>query len=162
MKHFLFDAPLHAGAVRLLHRGTGALLAIQALFLLPDVSLLYGPSGVVDQALVHGRTFGITVPDIVRGTAHLTGLYEQHTVKLFAVLYIALAALLAMGLLRWVGIGALLAIHVVWHTGGSAFSYGVDYLSATALFYCLCTPRTQPVWHTPVLRLLQLHLCIIY
>ncbi|MFC3198264.1 hypothetical protein ACFOET_11635 [Parapedobacter deserti] len=162
MKHFLFDAPLRPGAIRLLHTGTGVLLAIQALFLLPDVSMLYGPAGIVDQALVHGRTFGITITDIVRGTAHLIGDYEQHFVKLIAVLYIALATMLALGRLPCVGIGTLLAIHALWHTSGSAFSYGVDYLSATALFYCLCTPRARPMWHAPALRLLQLHLCIIY
>ena len=147
MKQFLFDGPLHPSAIRLLHTGTGALLAIQVLLLLPDVSMLYGPAGLVDRALLPEPDFGIGITDGVVG---------------FAVSYIVLATLLAFGRLPWAGILVLLVFHAAWHTSGSAFSYGVDYLSSTALFYCLCTPRTRPMWHTPTLRLLQLHLCIIY
>lgn len=148
MNRFLFETPLRPGAIRLLHRGTGALLAIQFLLLAPDMGLLYGADGVVDAALLPSQSFLLSAPVLL--------------LVPLAMGYFLLSAVLAFGKLPWAGVLALLLLHGTWHTGGSAFSYGVDYLAASALFYCLCTPQSRPAWHTPAIRLLQLHLCIIY
>ncbi|MFB2121063.1 HTTM domain-containing protein [Parapedobacter sp. 2B3] len=147
MNRFLFETPLHPSAIRLLHRGTGTLLAVQFLLLLPDMALLYGADGIIDPELLPARSLllSTSVP-----------------LSVIASGYILLSVLLALGRLPWAGVLVLLVLHGAWHTRGSAFSYGVDYVSASALFYCLCTPRARPAWHTPALRLLQLHMCIIY
>ncbi len=161
MKRFFFETILHPRAVSALHTGTGALLAIQFLLLFPDLPLLYGPDGLVDHALV-ASPHGLWIADIVDYLAHLTDVAADHALYLLAALYIVLNILLAIHRLPWPGILFLLLFHGTWHTANDAFSYGADYLGASALFYCLCTPLSQPTCRTPILRLLQLHLCIIY
>lgn len=162
MERHAFNTQLQPSAVRLLHSGTGTLLALQAVLLLPDLPWLYGPAGLADEALFPPKTTFLTLADIVGYLSPPLGMAAVDLLYAIAGLYIVLNVLLALGRLPWLGILFLLLLHGAWHTSGSPFSYGVDYLSASALFYCLCTPRARPQWHRASLRLLQVHLCIIY
>src|SRR5690606_21375629 len=78
--------------------------------------------------------------------------------------YLLLCVALAAGFYsRWAAVGLCIVHHGIF-IAHPAFSYGFDYLAASAIFYCIWFPvgqRRSP-WATPCLRVLQFHLCLIY
>lgn len=159
---YFFESKVHPSAVHALHIGTGVLLTLQALYILPDIHLLYGMEGLVDHGLLPGAASGLSIVNFIAVFYDTLGIPPHILLYLFFAIYLLLLLLLAGRRLPWWGILLLMGLHHAWFLGVPAFSYGVDYLGASALFYCLCTCRTHVAWHSASLRLLQLHLCLIY
>lgn len=149
MHRFFFSDPFPPLWLALLRCGTGLLLLLTGLQLWPDFDLLYGAGSIVDHRLLSGRAG--TGPMDFTGRGHLAA-------------YIVCCALLAWG--RWPRLWAVLLcfLHHQLYLAQPAFTYGFDYIAASALFYCVWFPVGNPAsrWATPCLRVLQLHLCAIY
>lgn len=162
MFRFIFDIAIPPLAVHVLHTGTGLLLALQALLILPDIPLLYGADGMVDPDLLPGSGSTPSIGTIASYLHTWSGITASRLLVLLFAVYFLLTLLLAGRRLPWWGILLLATLHHAWFLGTPSFSYGADYLAASALFYCLCTCRPMRAWRTPALRLLQMHLCAIY
>src|SRR5690606_21616842 len=84
--------------------------------------------------------------------------------RVYLVAYVVCCAFLVWG--RWARLWAILLsfLHHQLYFAQPAFTYGFDYIAASALFYCVWFPVGNPTspWATPCLRILQLHLCVIY
>lgn len=147
---FFFSATFPPGWLPLLRCGTGILLLLTGIQLWPDFDILYGPGSIVDHRLLR-----------VGGDSFLP---MGGTSRGYLAAYIVCCALLVWG--RWARLWAILLcfLHHQLYTAQPAFSYGFDYIAASALFYCAWFPVGNPEsrWATPCLRVLQLHLCLIY
>ncbi len=95
--------------------------------------------------------------------------------KGYLISYIVLCILLTAGLFTRLTALLLCLLHQVLFMANPAFSYGFDFVAASAIFYCVCFPvghyrsvdallfgKRGCLWATPCLRVLQLHLCFIY
>lgn len=149
--------------------GTGVFLALGMLAIWPDLPMLYGAEGLVPLdllAMQRGR-IGFTVHDWAAYLERTLSLSYDLCLQLLATVYVLLATLLACRWgTRWVA-GTLLILHAGWFTIQPNWSYGYDYVAASALFYCFIFPINRSsvgvsATSTPYLRILQLHLCIIY
>lgn len=149
MHRFFFSVSFAPGWLSLLRCGTGLLLLLTGLQLWPDFDMLYGAGSIVDHRLL-SESEGTTLTGFT-GRGHL-------------VAYIVCCALLAWG--RWARLWAVMLcfLHHQLYFAQPAFTYGFDYIAASALFYCVWFPVGNPAsrWATPCLRVLQLHLCVIY
>ena len=169
MMQFFRDASVSDNWLRALRIGTGAFLALGMLALWPDLPMLYGRDGLVplDLLAVQRGGVGFTVHDWAAYMERTVGSSYDCGLWLLAAAYILLACLLACHWrIRWVA-GVLLVLHAGWFTIQPNWSYGYDYLAASALFYCLVFPVARAsdaggTVYIPFLRILQLHLCIIY
>lgn len=164
MFRFLNDPVLHPGSLGLLRAGTGCLLALNALLLWPDAGVMYAHDGLVDLKLLELQQYdyGIAIENISRWMAGRLPIGGDTVVRMVLGLYLFLAVLFAYGWrARWTGLG-LLVLHTSWHTAVPHWSYGVDHVAATALVYSLVAPFPQSAYARPILRLLQLHLCVVY
>ncbi|OZI07714.1 hypothetical protein BWI93_13190 [Siphonobacter sp. BAB-5385] len=109
--------------------------------------------------------------DYISSSLHLSKELLLHT---FLGYYMLLCVCLATGLFsRFTAIN-LLILHLVIVKGSSVYSYGVDYFTSIALFYCVIFPvghsksldrllfNYESVNPSPYRKILQLHLCIVY
>lgn len=146
-------------------RGTGFTLLFAFLALWPDFTALYGPDGVLPQDLVSSihSSAGWSFPAIVQAVHDATGSPQAVLPHGAATIYVLLCILLMLGLGPRVVAAALLLLHSSVFTVQVAYSYGFDFLGSVALFYCVVLPQkeTNP-WARPGLRMLQLHLSLIY
>ena len=150
MNRFFFSTPFSPDWLPLLRCGTGILLLLTGVQLWADFDILYGSQRIIDHRLLR-----------IDGRYPEGGLIFQRG---HLAVYIACAALLAWG--RWARLWAVLLclLHHQLYFGQPAFSYGFDFIAASALFYCVWFPVSNPGsrWATPCLRVLQLHLCALY
>ncbi|WP_262249840.1 hypothetical protein [Parapedobacter soli] len=135
--------------------GTACVLLASMLSLWPDYTFLYGAEGMADREL-----FQLQQPSLFRYLPVVHGGVWQPLV------YMALCLLLACGIFtRGIAV-ALLLFHGYLFTGTyAAFSYGIDYIASSCLFYCAMLPprpsqRSASSLH--YLRFLQIYVCIIY
>lgn len=162
---FLFDKPVEGRPLRLLRFGTGFTLLIAFVALWPDFPALYGPDGVLPQDLVSAihSSAGWSLPALVQTVHEATGWSPAVLLHGAATCYALLCILLMGGLAPRVVAIALLLLHSSMFTVQVAYSYGFDFLGSVALFYCVVLPHTErSPWARPGLRVLQLHLCLIY
>jgi hypothetical protein len=177
VKAYFYDSRYDAAALILLRIGTGLILLLQLLQLLPDLHSLLGASG-----LIRPDISGVEVPHYVLTATRLSGWIGQYAsvsqaaaMEMLAITYIIAIAFMILGLFTRVSTLVCLILHVAFVYSGHFFSYGVDYFLNILLFYVLIFPvnaeyaldkyifrRQRLVNYTPYIRLLQLHLCIIY
>ncbi|MBE7170621.1 MAG: HTTM domain-containing protein [Williamsia sp.] len=162
------------GAFRI---ATGFFALVQLFVLLPDWLPLYGPQGIlpweVSDALSIRSTPGLSF--FAKGFA-AAGLSSQSTVWIVTGIYfLSLTGLTAGYKTRIMAILAYL-MHTALNTTGHFTAYGVEMFAHIALFYCIVLPVniswSVDNWKKPVsvppylvtlsVRLIQLHLCIMY
>lgn len=153
IQRFFFNTLLHAGWLPVFRCGIAVLLLLTGLQLWPDFDLLYGPESILDHRLLQlgeNRPLEIFAGEPV-GRWHLAA-------------YLVCCVLLALGIATRLAALGLWLFHQWLYMAHPAFSYGFDYLACSALFYCVWFPVRNPAshWATPCLRVLQLHLCLIY
>ncbi len=152
LNRWLFrDFPLQGFA--LLPRALGTILLFAFMPLLDDLDEVFGVAGETDRELfrLHPDGWGYSVYD----ATVLAGL----SLKGLAAVYLVLCASLMAGWqVRWMAL-ALLLSHHAFFVATPLYTYGFDHFALSALYYCaLYSPR----WGTPLLRSVQLHLCIVY
>ncbi|MGK6353404.1 hypothetical protein [Parapedobacter sp. DT-150] len=150
---FFFATSLRPSWLPVFRCGTGLLLLLTGLQLWPDFDTLYGPGSVIDHRLLR---LGEEAP---AGLPAAWAIGHGHLVA-----YVVACAFLAAGIFARAAAILLCVLHQGLYMAHPAFSYGFDHVAASALFYCAWFPRGQGQhrWATPCLRILQLHLCVIY
>lgn len=148
---FLYDfhpQSLWATALRI---GVCTTLLVGMLLLWADFPMLYGTDRFVDASLL---TLKQDFPAVSFGPWVQQAVWAAYAVSCLAAL---------IGYWRRVALAVLLLLHQLIFTGHTLFAYGFDYLAASALWYALLAPAslTSP-WHSPLLRIMQLHLCAVY
>jgi hypothetical protein len=171
-------APASARPLAFFRIGLAAVLLFQACSIVDSLMVLYGSRGLIQRPIV----------DILalEGLPRVTWFVDQAAVcdvneswcirGLFSMYLAALIGLLLGWHTRWTA-GAALFLHLTFKTSGNAFIYGVDEFATIALYYCLCMPvgntlsldryagrvtsESSPAARL-ALRVLQLHLCVIY
>jgi len=172
-----FCKPVSAKSLGIFRIATGVFALVQLLVLLPDWMLFYGSHGIlsweISDALSTRNTPGIsTVASVL---AHV-GISSETTVYILTATYFfSLIGLVAGYKTRLMGAVAWL-IHLILNTTGHFTAYGVETFAHIALFYCMVLPvgvslsidaYKKPVTIPPYLitlsvRVIQLHLCIMY
>ncbi len=152
IQHFFFEAKHHPGWLPVFRCGMGILVLLTGIQLWPDFHLLYGSDSVIDHRLLQ---LGDDSPH---------KLAPRLTERRYLALYLVCCASLACGIVPRIAAIGLLLLHQGLYIAHPAFSYGFDYVACSALFYCMWFPLKNPAsqWATPCLRVLQLHLCLIY
>ena len=173
---FFFAPSLDHRPLAFLRIGLGLVLLMQALHLRHDFIDFIGSKGIVlsDITQVELPIYALTTHSITSFFANIWGMEELQILYLIGGLYIFALFMMTIGLgTRWSAALAWL-LHLSLIKGAHIFSYGVDYIATSLLFYCilfpvgrlysldakLFNPKLGNV--RPYLRIIQLHLCFIY
>ncbi len=177
MKQFLLPIYVDPRYLIFLRVGTGMITGFSFLAIWQDFLLFYGPSGMIDTELLYLQQTHrlISFQDII-GYVQAHFLLDIPTIQTcVSLLYLVLCALLAVGLFTRISSLLLLLLHGSIFTALPQLSYGFDYFCTITLFYCLLFPTNRYAsidrrlfhlspskWAGPCLRVLQLHLCLVY
>ncbi len=133
--------------------GTGLILLLSGLQLWRDLPVLYGAEAIVDNRLLDLYATGPT------GILGLSAI-GQGVLATYLLLCLALTAGIHT---RYVAL-ALCVLHHDIFIANAGFSYGFDFIAASAIFYCIWLPhrKSPDELATPVRRVMQVHLCLIY
>jgi hypothetical protein len=169
------SAGADARALAVLRIGVAAVLIAQAFAFAPSLFLFFGQHGIV-QAPVASLLVSSTLPRLAWFVDALASVAGERTIVIgcFCLYVAALHLLLAGYQTRAAAIIAWL-LHLSLKTSGSASAYGVFEFATIALFYCTVLPvgaalsldattSTRDVSFQSKLgiRVLQIHLCIVY
>lgn len=140
---------------------------VQGAWLAGSTVLLYGEHGLVQWPLSEGIV-GAHMPQLawLKPLAAVTGLSKDSWVYILLSLYLAaLGGLLAGKLTRMMAALAW-ALHFMFMNTGFMAAYGVETFMHIGLCYCIVMPvgpgAPHSAWNTLSIRVLQLHLCIVY
>jgi len=140
-----------------------------------DFNYFYSNNGLIPVKVQSVYNESISLPKILN-YLHIHFDFSADTVILtFKICYSFLCLTLFFGFFSRLSSFFLILLHLLLVRGTPFYSYGVDYFSSIALFYCLIFPLDQysslkkfifkdkfEVNPTPFRRLLQLHLGIMY
>jgi hypothetical protein len=173
-----FLAPSTAEPLAFFRIGIALLGLVQGGWLAGNIALLYGPEGLVPWSI----SSGIVDPYLpqlswLRPLAAVTGVAADSWVYILMCTYLAsLTALLFGKYTRYAAFVAW-ALQFTFINTGFMGAYGVETFMHIALFYCIIMPvgavfswdtmsrHTRPAeneWNTLSIRVLQLHLCLVY
>lgn len=151
---------------------------VQGGWLVGSISLLYGPEGLIPWSVSSGIVDPF-MPQLswLKPLATATGIGAVNLVYALMGIYLcSLGALLIGKFTRYAAFIAW-AIQFTFINTGFMGAYGVETFMHIALFYCIVMPvgemfswdklslQTKPVeseWNTLSIRVLQLHLCLVY
>ena len=175
--HKFFFQQLSAETLGLFRIAVSGFALVQLLVLLPDWMWLYGPHGIlpweVSEALATNDM--PSLPDIFKLLSPLKVSPVAVVYLVTAIYFLSLAGLVVgyktkvMGILAWL-------THLVLNTTGHFTAYGVETFTHISLFYCMVLPvgiawsldsltntsKLSPHLVTLSIRMVQLHLCIMY
>ena len=175
--HKFFLQPLPADTLGLFRIAVSGFALVQLLVLLPDWMWLYGPKGIlpweVSEALATNDM--PSLPTIFKLLAPLRVSPANVVYAVTGIYFLSLIGLLVGYKTRVMGILAWLA-HLVLNTTGHFTAYGVETFTHISLFYCMVLPvgiawsldsarrpsTLPPHLITLSIRVVQLHLCIMY
>jgi hypothetical protein len=160
--------------------GLAGVLLVQALLLLGHVAELFGRQGIVDWTVMWERAVpGVPNLRSLELVLSHVGVPAAFGVRLTYALYVAgLFGLLVGYRTRWAAALSWLG-HTLLISANPMSCYGVDVFAQIGLFYCVCFPVGQALSFDQAaavslgdaghtfgawfgLRILQLHVCIIY
>lgn len=177
VRHFLFQS-LPVEILGFFRIAIASFALIQVVVLLPDWMWFFGPRGLMPW-LVSDTLNTKGTPSLSLAAKWLSplGLSDTSTVYSITLLYVvSLIALIAGIHTRVAGFVAWLC-HMVLNTTGHMTAYGVETFTHIALFYCMVLPvgagmsidskqgryKNLPEYFVTLsIRLIQVHLCIIY
>jgi hypothetical protein len=145
-----------------------ALLGLaQGIWLAGNTVLLYGEHGLVQWPISEGIV-GAHMPQLawLRPLATVTRLSTDKWV--FTLLFVYLSALTGLLTGKCIRIMAMVAwaLHFMLMNTGFMAAYGVETFMHIGLCYCIVMPvkpgAPDSAWNTLSIRVLQLHLCIVY
>jgi len=154
----------------------GSFVLCHFLGFVKDFNLFYSQHAIISPELMRYFRTGV-IPDfsqLSKFSFDAFGLSQSTVQLIFTITFIVLCVCLIIGFLSRISSLILLALHLILVQGTPLFSYGVDYLTTIALFYCIVLPlgyeysvdkvifKLGDVNPSPYRKLLQIHLCIIY
>jgi hypothetical protein len=177
--HDFFTKPVGSETLGLFRILISSFALIQFIVLIPDWMWLYGPKGLLPWEITDALS--TTNTPTLSGAAKLfssLGFSANGTVYTIAAIYcISLIGLLVGYKTRIMSIIAWLT-HLTINTTGHFTAYGVETFTHISLFYCMVLPvgikwsvdaalrdarhRVSPNLVTLSIRVIQLHLCIMY
>lgn len=154
----------------------GLLCLLHLLSYIGDFELLYVSDNIIPQDVmkVQKPWFIPNITSIFDFLHRGWNIPEAVSLTVFLGTYVFLCLSLTIGLLSRFSAIALLVLHLIIVKGSAVYSYGVDYFTSIALFYCVIFPvghgksidqiifKLKRVNPSPYRKILQLHLCIIY
>jgi CubicO group peptidase (beta-lactamase class C family) len=157
--------PVSARPLAALRLGLSLLLLLHLIWISDDLLSLHGSHGIVPWELT-----GLLRPSWVPGLPTLAkafaplGIGEHTAINLLLSGYAASLLSLALGVQTRLSAFAAWALHLGIVTSGFTSYYGVDQLANTFLFYLVVFPSGRTSQTVPVacLRVMQIHLCVIY
>ena len=156
--------------------GLAVILFSQMLSIWSDFLTIYGENGLIrgDVANVYTSPLQITIHHITDWMTGLFGSTEIANLLALRYVYMILLVFLALGLFTRFSAFFLWLLHLAFVKAAYYLSYGVDYMHTFMLFYCIIFPvgnqfsldaylfKFKFKNPLPYLRLVQLHLCVIY
>jgi uncharacterized membrane protein YphA (DoxX/SURF4 family) len=173
---YLFGRHYDASALVCLRIGTGIILLLQLLQLLPDLRALTGSEGLIrpDISGVAVPAYVLTTTRIAEWLGRIASIPSATALQVLAITYVLCLVFIVLGMFTRLSAALCLLLHVGFIYSSHFFSYGVDYFLNIFLFYLCVFPvnreyaidkylfRLKAVNYTPYIRLLQWHLCIVY
>ncbi|HVI44657.1 MAG TPA: HTTM domain-containing protein [Chitinophaga sp.] len=175
--HHFFFTPSSGRPLAFLRIGAALLALLQIVLLNSSLLMLYGRHGLVQWLLSEGiiSDYALRLGWIAGWLARWNISPDQAVMIVAGIYTVALIALIfglftrGAALLSWL-------IHFMLTSSGFMSSYGVETFTHIALFYCVVMPvghhfsldarrHGRPLfseWYTLSVRVLQLHLCIVY
>lgn len=158
--------------------GIALLGLVQGGWLAGSISLLYGANGLVPWSI----SSGIVDPHMpqlswLQPLVNATGISADACVYILMAMYLLSLAVLLMGKFTRYAAFIAWALQFTFINTGFMGAYGVETFMHIALFYCIIMPvgnvfswdtfsrPAKPVaseWNTLSVRVLQLHLCLVY
>ncbi len=173
-----WEAPVAPRPLALFRIGLSAVLLVKAISIMGHLNDLYGRHGIVEWSVMsENRPPGLPNLSWVDSALNWVGLSPALAVPLSFSVYVAALIGLLLGQSTRLSAGVAWLAHTTLLTSSVMSIYGVDRFAQIGLFYCLCFPvghalsldagngRVAPgpsfqAWFG--LRMLQLHVCIIY
>lgn len=177
MTKFLFDDIINPIYIVFFRIATGLILLFSMVSLWPDFKLLYSLSGIVDHELLQIKQghSALSIYQLITAVEQALGFGEPQLIMALFIGYLILCVFLIVGFISKPSAIILLLLHGIIFTAQHQFSYGFDYFCTISLFYCVVFPvhRYGSVdrilfsllpsrWSTFCLRILQLHICLVY
>lgn len=176
INNYFFEDRYTAHALVALRIGTGFLLLLQCILLQQDILSMIQSNGIIRQELVVSAQpqFYLSSNTITRYMYTYFQLPELKALHLIGIVYISCIMTMMAGLLTRISTLIVLLLHMSYMASGYYFIYGMDFFMSMMLFYILVFPshhefsidkylfRLRPVNYTPYIRILQIHLCIVY
>ncbi|MGC1272853.1 MAG: HTTM domain-containing protein [Planctomycetaceae bacterium] len=176
-----FTAPAAATPLAMFRIGVAGVLLVQGLSLAGDVGELFGPQALVPAEVLDPQNGDSSIHPFsprlrfLEGLLSPVGITATETARLTFLLYLAMLSCLLIGWqTRCVAAVAWLA-HLALNNAATATIYGVDMFAHISLFYCTVFPvgatfsidaagrrATPSAMNRLALRVLQLHLCVVY
>ncbi|WP_400261907.1 hypothetical protein ACFX5U_20360 [Sphingobacterium sp. SG20118] len=153
----------------LLPKGLGLTLALELFWLWPDLATLYGHNALLDSVLIQAQEepLGFSIHRLIQYLPHVKiGPWE--TIHLFGAVYISLSVLLFLSKRTTLPALGLLLLHHCFFIGNYTWSYGVDYLAQTGLFFSVLfggtsvTKLKRRKWSLWGFTLFRLQLTVVY
>jgi CubicO group peptidase (beta-lactamase class C family) len=155
--------PVSARPLATLRVGLSLLLLLHLIWISDDLLSLDGSRGIVPweltQLLRHPWVPGL--PTLARVFAPL-GIGEHTAINMLLSVYAASLLSLALGFRARLSAFVAWGLHLGIVTSGFTSYYGVDQLANTFLFYLVVFPSARATVPVICLRVVQLHLCVIY
>ncbi len=170
----LFFTPSSPDTLAFFRIAVSAFALVQLFVLLPDWMWLYGPKGLLPWQISDALSTTNT-PSLFFISTHLNISANTTVYIITAVYFFSLTGLMIGFKTRLMGVSAWL-MHIILNTTGHFTAYGVETFLHIALFYCAVLPvgccrsvdsykKTNQIPSyliTLSVRLIQLHLCIMY
>ena len=156
--------------------GLSVILFVQMISIWGDYLTIYGQEG-----LIRGDVATVFVPGLQITIHHFTDLMtawfgSSEVANLLALRYVYLGMIVMLGMGLFTRFSAVMVwlMHLAFVKAAYYLSYGVDYMHTFMLFYCIIFPvgnhfsldarlfKLKEINPLPYLRLVQLHLCVIY
>lgn len=176
--YYFFTEALPVEILGVFRIAIAAFVLAQVIVLLPDWMRLFGPQGILPWTVSDAlNTKGTPVLSWIASLFAYAHISAESTVYILTVLYVIAVLLLLAG---WqTRIAAIFAwlLHMILNSTGHLMAYGVETFTHIALFYCMVLPtgaslsldrkkgkyrKLPPYLITLSIRLIQLHLCIMY
>lgn len=172
-----FCKPVPVETLGFFRIGVATFALAQLLILLPDWLSFYGPTGLlpweISDALSTRHTPGLS--DVAKWLLPVN-ISATGTVYLVTVIYFSSIVGLIMGYKTRLMAALAWLMHLILNTTGHFTAYGVEMFTHIALFYCMVLPvgatwsvdaykktvTLPPYLITLSVRLIQLHLCVVY
>ena len=177
LKRFFF-APSTGEPLAFFRIGIALLGLVQGGWLAGSISLLYGADGLVPWSISSGIVDPY-MPQLswLQPLVNVTGMSADTWVYILMVTYLLSLAVLLLGKFTRYAAFVAWALQFTFINTGFMAAYGVETFMHIALFYCIIMPvgevfswdtfsrPAKPAateWNTLSIRVLQLHLCLVY
>jgi hypothetical protein len=174
--NYFFEDRYTAHGMVTLRIGVCFILLLQCILLRHDIMAMIQANGVIRQELIVSQLpwYCLTSSGISEYISTRFGLSEIAALHLMGGVYVTAIIAVLFGLFTRISAAILWLLHISFMSSGYYFIYGMDYFLTIMLFYIIIFPtqhelsvdkylfRLKTVNYTPYIRILQIHLSLVY